>query len=85
MRLKREGGISLEMPQRKRASSHLEERIPWVFLGCGINIKVILDLQWGHQGPVCGGLREVQSPCKLRGASLDSSAVAAVAEVLIWN
>ena len=30
------------------------------------------------------GLRKVQSPCELPGASQDSSAVAAGAEVLIW-
>ena len=33
-RLKREGGISLETPQRKRASSHVEGRISWFFSSC---------------------------------------------------
>ena len=30
-RLKGDGRISLEMPQRKRASSHIEGRISWFF------------------------------------------------------
>ena len=35
MRLKREGGISLETLQLQRASFHLEGRISWFFSSCG--------------------------------------------------
>ena len=50
-RLKREGGISLEMSQWKRASSRFEGRISWFFLTCGSNLRVPLELRRGHQGP----------------------------------
>ena len=35
LRFKREGVISLDTPQQKRASSHLEWRISWFFSSCG--------------------------------------------------
>ena len=40
MRLKREGGISLEMPQQKRASFRIE-RIFWLFLSCTGTVRVL--------------------------------------------
>ena len=50
-KLKREGGISLEMPQWKRVSSHVDGRISWFFSSCGRKHGVDLELQWGTQGP----------------------------------
>ena len=50
-RLKREGGISLEMPQQKTASSRLEGKISWVFSSCGSKLWFPLELRWGPQGP----------------------------------
>ena len=75
-RLKREGGISLKTPQRKRASSRVEGRISWFFSSCSSKIGVLLELQRGPEGPACVRLRNVQSPCELEGAYRDSSAVA---------
>ena len=51
LRLKREGGISLKMLQRKRASSGLEGRISWLFLSCGRMLEVSLEFCRGRQGP----------------------------------
>ena len=39
----------------------------------------------GTSRPIHVGLRNVQSPCEVRGSSRDYSAVASGAEVLIWN
>ena len=39
----------------------------------------------GNSGTRSWGLREVQSPYELPGASQNSSAVAAAAEILIWS
>ena len=50
-RLRREGGISLEPPPWKKASSHVEDRISWFFSSCGRKLGVPLKLHWGHQGP----------------------------------
>ena len=50
-RLKRQGGISLKMPQQKRASSRIERRISWFFSSCGRKLGVPLELQWEPQGP----------------------------------
>ena len=50
-RLKREGGISLEMPQQKTASSRLKGKISWVFSSCGSKLWFPLELRWGPQGP----------------------------------
>ena len=44
-RLKGDGRISLEMPQRKRASSHIEGRISWFFSSCGRKRGVPLELR----------------------------------------
>ena len=43
------------------------------------------ELRWGTKGPAHGGLRNVQFPCELPGASQDFSAVTPKAEVLILN
>ena len=42
LRLKKEGGISLEMLQQKRASSGIEGRISWFFSSCGRKLGVPL-------------------------------------------
>ena len=52
-RHKSEGGISLEMPQQKRASSRFERRISWFFSSGGSNLGVPVELQWGPQGSAC--------------------------------
>ena len=43
-RLKSDGGISLEMPLQKRASSRVEGRISCFFLTCGRKLGVPLEL-----------------------------------------
>ena len=53
--------ISLEMPQRKWASSRLEGRTSWIFLSCGRYSR----LRTGTSGTRSGGLRKGQSPCAL--------------------
>ena len=53
--------ISLEMPQRKWASSRLEGRTSWIFLSCGRYSRLSL----GTSGTRSGGLRKGQSPCEL--------------------
>ena len=58
--------ISLEMPQRKWASSRLEGRISWIFSGCGRCSR----LTTGNSGTFSGGLRKGQSPCELLGGLL---------------
>ena len=65
-RLKREGGISLEIPQRKRASSRVKGRISWFFLSCGWKLGVPLELRWGPQGPthVPSGKSSLHTSCK---------------------
>ena len=55
--------ISLEMPQRKWASSRLERKTSWIFSSCG---------RWSRLTTVTSGtrsvgLRKVQSPCELLG------------------
>ena len=52
-RLKREGGISFEMPQWKRAPSRIEGRISQFFSSCCRKLGVPLELRWGLQGPAC--------------------------------
>ena len=59
------------------------------------NMLLFLELRpqtWGPSQVMTGtsgtrswGLRNVQSPCEVRRTSVDSSAVAAMAEVLIWS
>ena len=55
--------ISLETPQRKRASSRLEGRTSWIFSSCGRCSR----LTTGTSGTRSGGLRKGQSPCELLG------------------
>ena len=55
--------ISLEMPQRKWASSRLERRTSWIFSSCGKCSR----LSTGTSGTRSGGLRKGQSPCELLG------------------
>ena len=53
--------ISLEIPQRKWDSAHLEGRTSWFFSSCGRCSR----LTTGTSGTRCGGLRKGQSPCEL--------------------
>ena len=69
-RLKREGGISLEMLQWKRASSGVEVRMSGFFSSCGRILEVSLEFRQGPQGPA-------HLPCKK--SSLHSSS-----EWLLW-
>ena len=85
MSLKREGGISLETSQWKRASSRVEGRISLFFSSCGCKHGVPLVLQRGIQGLNRGGLTKVQFPCELQGTSRDSSAITAGAKLLICS
>ena len=55
--------ISLEMPQRKWASSRLEGRTSWIFSSCGRCSR----LTTGTSGTHSGGLKKGQSPCELLG------------------
>ena len=55
--------ISLEMPQRKWASSRLEGRTSWSFSSCGRCSR----LTTGTSGTRSVGLRKGQSPCELLG------------------
>ena len=57
------GLISLEMPQRKSASSRLEGRTSSIFSSCGR----CSQLTTGTSGTRSGGLREGHSPCVLLG------------------
>ena len=54
---------SLEKPQRKWASSHLEGRTSWIFSSCGRCSR----LTTGTSGTRTGGPRKGQSPCELLG------------------
>ena len=65
LRLKREGGISLEMPQRKRASSRIEGWISCFFSSSGRNLGFLSSYE--------GDLRDLlvlpqQSPVSMRVA-----------------
>ena len=53
--------ISLETPQRKWASSRLEERTSRIFSSCGRCSR----LTTGPLGTRSGGIRKGQSPCEL--------------------
>ena len=55
--------ISLETPQRKWELSRLEGRTSWIFSSCGRCSRFTK----GTSGTRSGGLRKVQSPCKLLG------------------
>ena len=56
--------ISLETPQRKWASCHLEGRMSWIFSSC----RRCSRLRTGTSGTRSGGLRKGQSPCELLGS-----------------
>ena len=75
-RLKREGGISLEKSQQKRASSRVEGRISWFSSVAAGNLGFLSSYD-GVLRDLFIGLRKVQSPCELRVASQDSSPVGA--------
>ena len=51
MRLKREGGISLEMPQQKRASFRIE-RIFWLFLSCDRKLGFLSSYEGDLRDPL---------------------------------
>ena len=53
--------ISLETPQRKWASSHLEGTTSWIFSSCGRCSRHTM----GTSGTRSGGFRKGQSACKL--------------------
>ena len=55
--------ISLETPERKRASSRLERRTSWIFSRC----RRCSRLTTGTSGTSSGGLRKGQAPCELLG------------------
>ena len=65
-RLKREGVISLETPQWKRATSRIEGSISWFFSSCCRNLGVPLELRLGPQGPYCvaSGKSSLHASCK---------------------
>ena len=62
----REGAISLEIPQWKRASSRVEGRISWFFSSCSRNLGVPLELRLGPQGPyyVASGKSSLHASCE---------------------
>ena len=55
--------ISLETPQWKWASCHLEGRKSWIFSSCGRCFRLTM----GTSGTRCSGVRKGQSPCELLG------------------
>ena len=65
-RLKKEGGISLTTPQRKRATSRKERRMFRFFLSCGSKYGAPLKLQRGPQGParVSAGKSGLHASCE---------------------
>ena len=65
-KIKRKGGIALEMPQQELAASHFEGRNSWFFSSCGRKLGVPLELQWGTQGPapVASGKSSLHASCK---------------------
>ena len=63
LEVQRLGVISLEMPQRKWASSRLDGRTSWILSSCGRCFRVTT----GTSGTRSGGLRKGLSPCELLG------------------
>ena len=63
--LRREGRISLEMLQWKRATSHVEGRISLFFSSCD---GVPLEFRWGPQGPARGALGRSSLHASLEGS-----------------
>ena len=66
LEVQRLGVISLETPQRKWASTHLEGRTSWIFSSC----LRCFRLTTGTAGTRSCGLRKGQSPCELLGGLL---------------
>ena len=66
LRHKREGGISLEMPHRKRASFRIEGRISWFLSSCGRKLRVPIELCQGLQGfaRVASGKSSLHASCE---------------------
>ena len=65
-RLKRVGGISVETPQPKRATSCVEEKISWFFSISGMKLGVPLELGQGPQGTihVASGKSSLHASCE---------------------
>ena len=65
-RLKREGGISLETLQRKRALSRFEGRISWFSSSFGNNLGLPLELRRGPHGSPSGDSEKssLQASCQ---------------------
>ena len=74
--IQRKRGLSLEMLQRKRASSSLQLRISSFAWSCGGKVRVPLELPVDLGDPSCF-LREVRSPLALGGPLRVSSHIAA--------
>ena len=51
-RLKREGGISLQTLQPKRASSRVEGKIAWFLSSCGRKLRVLLNYDGDFRDPL---------------------------------
>ena len=75
-KFQRKLGLSLEMLQRKRASSIVLERILQFVWSCGRKLRVPLELRVDLGDRSCL-LREDRSPLVFRGAPRDSSCIAA--------
>ena len=69
LRLKNEGGISLEMPQQKRASSPMKGRISWFFSSCSRKLGVPLCEDWDHRDPLMRLQESKSSMLVVRGPS----------------
>ena len=78
--LRREAEISVEKPQRHRASARVEGRISRFFLSCS---RVPLELRRGPQGPARGASGNFSLHVSCKELS-DSSPVSDWAEVFIW-
>ena len=98
MRLRSEGGISLEMPQWKKASSPIKRNIYWFFSNCARKLGIPLELRRGPQEhtPVASGISSLlrvsralsgflSSRCRGRGPHLELMPEAQVSSpVLTW-
>ena len=73
--------IGLKTPQRKWASSGLEGRTFWIFLGCGRCSR----LPTGTSETRSAALRKGQSPCELLGGLSGFLPVDAGASDLVWS
>ena len=80
LEVQRLGVISLEMPQRKWASSRLDGRTSWILSSFGRCFRVMT----GTSGTRSGGLRKVQSPCELLGGVSGYSPIDDGAQDHVW-